>query len=128
MREREELAWAAGLFDGEGHISCRERRSKGHFSRNIVMTVAQNHPEVLERFRDAVDLGKIHSIDRYRPAESKLEGGFITYSWRTGRFEHIQAAAAMIWPWLGSVKRAQIAEMLKFYHSLRPSRGVRRRA
>jgi hypothetical protein len=47
-----ELAWAAGFFDGEGHIAYRKRR--------LMMAVAQTNREPLERFLDAVGGGRIY--------------------------------------------------------------------
>ena len=51
--EREELAWAAGFFDGEGSTILTTKTDKrlGQLS----LSVAQSaDPETLYRFRDAV--------------------------------------------------------------------------
>lgn len=123
---RESLAWAAGLFDGEGHTGCRIRRSPGRFSRPIYATISQHHREVLEDFQEVVGgLGKIYIVTKKRPARSKLTGTYTSYAWRTNRFEHTQAVIAMIWPFLGSVKKAQAAAAFKLYHENRPSYASR---
>lgn len=50
-----ELAWAAGLFDGEGSSYYNES------SRSLQIRISQNYdPEVLERFRAAVGVGKVY--------------------------------------------------------------------
>lgn len=114
---REQLAWAAGLFDGEGHISCRDRTGGGHLvkyksPRSIVITISQHHTAVLERFQEAVGLGKIYVVTRSRPSGELYK----SYSWRTGKFERVQAVTVMMWPWLGEVKRAQAIKAFKIYH------------
>lgn len=89
------------------------------------MTISQHHREVLEDFQAIVGVGKIHTITKKRPARSKLEGSYISYSWRTNRFEHTQAAMAMIWAFLGSVKREQARVAFKLYHDNRPDYQTR---
>ena len=61
-----ELAWAAGLFDGEGTISLvthrKKRKTKTYEYKQVHVLVSQSgSPEVLERFQRAVGgLGKIY--------------------------------------------------------------------
>jgi hypothetical protein len=84
---REELAWCAGFFDGEGHVSAKRH--------GIALSVNQIHPEVIERFKDAVG--------KRRPV----------YKFVAGSFHDVQAICAMLWPWLGSVKREQFKRALE---------------
>lgn len=103
---REELAWAAGFFDGEGHVSSRERRGKNpaNIHRRIQLIVGQRHREPLERFRSAVNgQGNIYE---------GLKDGRPFFQFSTGRYETVQAIVAMIWPFLCSVKQAQAAKAL----------------
>ena len=53
-----ELAWAAGFFDGEGSFY-----SNGQYPR---VSIAQRDPIVLERFRAAVQVGKVYGPYRER--------------------------------------------------------------
>ena len=70
MKSELELAWAAGFFDGEGHISARrtKRRStengEPRYGRVLQFRVTQKYPEVLERFQAAVGYGKIYMTTR----------------------------------------------------------------
>lgn len=56
-----ELAWAAGLFDGEGHISFRYAVSNGTtLYRRMEIQITQIDTYVLERFARAVGYGKVY--------------------------------------------------------------------
>lgn len=117
--ERERLAWAAGLFDGEGHIGCRDRTGRTHLvryktPRTLVITISQHHRGVLQRFQKAVGLGTIYTVHRKRPSGEP----YTSYSWRTGKFEYVQAIVAMLWPWLGTVKRTQATRALLLYREI----------
>lgn len=101
---REELAHAAGIFDGEGHTSCRLSQA-GRV--RLTLRVGQRHPELIERFAATIGFGNITTLDREgRP--------YWVYS--ITRFEHVQAAGAMLWHWLGPIKREQLALALNNYH------------
>lgn len=119
-------AWAAGLFDGEGHISCRNRTGQGHLPRHrsprsIVLTINQHHEEVLDRFLVVTGdrMNKFH-FTKTRPARSKLSGTYDSWGIRTGKRENILYIVEHMWPWLGSVKRLQAAEAIVLHTSLDP--------
>lgn len=118
-------AWAAGLFDGEGHISCRDRTGRGHLGkyrspRTMTVAISQHHREVLERFQEVVGCGKIYEITKTRPPHSKLTGQYPSYSWRTGQRGNALVIVEGMWPWLGSVKRLQAASSLVLHTNLDP--------
>lgn len=102
----EELAWAAGLFDGEGTtIAKRDVRRPDRFQ--LQVTVPQcgrdGLPEVLVRFHRAVlGMGVIDAPNKYS-----------MYRWRARGFVDGQAAVAMLWPFLSGVKRGQAASAFR---------------
>lgn len=56
IERREEMAWAAGFFDGEGCFS---------YSRKVytpTIAIAQVDRQVLDRFRAAVGIGKVYGV------------------------------------------------------------------
>jgi len=63
QRRLERLAWAGGLFDGEGSTMARGETSRPGYRRlNVVVPQRgdSNAPEVLSRFLDAMNgMGKI---------------------------------------------------------------------
>lgn len=119
------LAWAAGLFDGEGTTMSAARRDRPGY-RRLEMSLPQcGHtglPEVLLRFQAALlGVGNITG-----PDESDM------YFWRASGFSEAQAAVALLWPQLGPVKRAQAAVAMRAVQrqydiGAYPARGPRRR-
>lgn len=96
MTNEAELAWAAGVFDGDG-TACgyipRQRRS-----RVVQLTVYQATTPVLERFRSAVSgHGGIHG-----PYRGRL------YHWTTKRREAVRLLCTTLSPFIGDEKREQL--------------------
>lgn len=104
--DRYELAWAAGLFDGEGSVGVYGTNS----IRLSIHQAGNDRPEVLERFTRAVGAGKISG-------PYKLPGRTPIWQMFVHRHEGAQYIAALLWPWLSSVKRAQIAKALRKFVS-----------
>jgi hypothetical protein len=114
---REELAWAAGFFDGEGSISISQtNKNRGtpkklfwHTNLEISQSGELGH-EVLNRFKISVgNLGKVYGP--YPPAK-KYGHTKIRYRYMAYKFGDVQAIIAMLWNWLGTVKREQISNKL----------------
>jgi hypothetical protein len=89
-----ELAWSAGLFDGEGCTSVlKAQRDKYSYVR---MSISQKTPEVLERFKDAVGYGKIYKSNTRE-----------IYSLDIYKREDVVETLKKIWPYLSSPKKKQ---------------------
>lgn len=96
-----ELAWAAGLFEGEGSIYTTGNKG-------ITIALASSDLDVVTRFANILNF----------PIKLRLTKGKVSnitglpykdmYEWRTSRFEFCQAAIALLWIWLG-VRRKQDA-------------------
>lgn len=99
-----ELAWAAGFFDGEGSTVIHRH---GRDMPSIGLSISQSTgPALLLRFqRAAGGLGLVAG-----PYATK--GGLPVHQFRTYGFTKVQAIVAMLWPWLGDVKRAQAVSRL----------------
>lgn len=98
---REELAWAAGFFDGEG---CTMATGLG--KRWARISITQVDREVLDRFHRATfGLGEIYGPYGYVKGQPQLR--YTLY----GR-PNVQAVIAALWPWLGTVKREQARRVL----------------
>lgn len=104
MNFRESLAWAAGFFDGEGHVGLRTRRGRSYEQLQLAITQADR--QVLDRFAAAVgpSLGKVYGpydVSRYNVRSQPV--------WRYVSVHHtnVQAIVAMLWEWLSPVKREQ---------------------
>jgi hypothetical protein len=101
---REELAWAAGFFDGEGSTLVVRPKLKEY----LVLSVGQIDPKPLERFQKAVlNIGQI-----YGPYTRKRPNHQPSYYFKAFRFEYIQAIIAMLWCFLSPAKKNQYKEAL----------------
>jgi hypothetical protein len=109
--DREKLAWAAGFCDGEGCFLIERT--------NISITISQNDITSLERFKDAVGgLGNVNGP--YSATKSRK----LHYRYAAASFEHVQAITAMLWLWLGPVKRAQAEGVLRLARERKPLRNA----
>lgn len=97
-------AWAAGLFDAEGCVSlCDHRTHAGHKIIDGAVTQAGGGgiPQVLERFRSVVAVGKIYGPYAQEGANAPI------YRWRAETPDKVRRAIHVLLPWLGEVKRLQ---------------------
>ena len=105
------LAWAAGLFDGDGSTCNRTRHLKdGVTSCGIKASVSQSGPEgvpeVLERFRAVVGFGHIYGPGRWR---NSTEPGF---DWTAQAYRDVRQLRRLLGPLVGPVKLAQMDEAI----------------
>ncbi len=107
---REELAWAAGLFEGEGCFSA-QKNSSGRYTSRAQITMSDL--DILERFARTVGVGKVHPRKQNNPSHKKL------WHWRVTSYEEVQHILSILWNHLGPRRRARGAEVLR----LNTSRG-----
>jgi hypothetical protein len=106
MVTREEYAWSAGFFDGEGTVYSNKRYEKGknRKSYRIMACIGQKDYETLETFKHITGVG----------TWSTEKSGFNRLS--ISKFEHVQHLACILWPWLGSVKKDQFIKAFKEFY------------
>jgi hypothetical protein len=103
---REEIIWAAGLFEGEGSFAAGMSVHKRNKKPRLGMRMTTTDRDVAERFMKAVGVGTI----RVRPQTGL--GTKDVHEWGTGGFHRTQYLVAMFWPWLGTRRRARALEVL----------------
>lgn len=97
---REDLAWAAGLYEGEGTV-CRARTSR-------FLSLTSTDEDVVLRFREAVGMGQVTGPYGPHPPRGKK----VYWTWRVCNFEHRQAVTALLWDWLSPRRKVQLTESL----------------
>jgi hypothetical protein len=115
--QSEELAWAAGFWDGEGSCGCygkndgRKRRASDTYLR---ASVNQNEREPLDRFLAVVGMGKI-----YGPYQRHEGNPYWSYQLAGKSAELL---LGRLWPWLSGPKRRQyLAAKKKFEQRPEPA-------
>jgi len=106
---REELAWAAGFFDGEGYVGHMNHLDKrdGRLYSSPKLSVGQVRREPLNRFALAVGVGSVRGP--YGPYKGQVQP---IHAFRLEGFEKVQAMAAMLWVFLSEPKREQFNQVL----------------
>jgi hypothetical protein len=103
-----ELAWAAGLFDGEGTFTeshgCQGPNRYVQHRAKLNMT----DEDVVRRFHIAVGVGTVIAV----PVPKKYPHYKPQWMWGVSRFEGVQAVIAMLWPFLSAPKRKRAKELL----------------
>lgn len=95
MFKREELAWAAGFFDGEGNVHY-------HKTGNVEITIGQIDKEVLQRFMSSVGVGYV-----YGPYIPKNKNWNPVYYYKVSGWVKCQHVMAVLWSWLSTIKKEQ---------------------
>jgi hypothetical protein len=94
-----ELAWAGGLFEGEGSF---------HLTKTFKPRAAlcMSDEDSVRRFHRAVGVGRVNGPRLPRGGTKEV------WTWQAAKFEEFQAAVVFIWYGLGARRRAKAIEIL----------------
>lgn len=101
--DREEAAYCAGFFEGEGSI--RHRVYNGGKKHSIILVISQVELFPLELFREYVGVGNIHG-PQYRSGNQPI------HRLEISNFEEVQHCVAVMWNWLSPKRKEQCKEAL----------------
>ena len=108
MLDTRELAWAAGLFEGEGCISIHKTPTRYGTYTYPRLRVVMTDEDSIRRFHSAVGVGRI--FGPYRPPSRSTRKPI--WEWIVTSFEDNQAVIAMLWFGLGARRRLRAREVL----------------
>lgn len=97
---REDLAWAAGVIEGEGSIYKSKRNP-----RSWQISVGMTDLDVVERLCQITGLGKVagpYVVERCKPL----------WTWKVIRQGEVYALLAAVWTWLGQRRREKARQAL----------------
>lgn len=104
------IAWAAGLFEGEGTISLRGNRSRrtGRIEKNvsIYMALAMTDEDVVRKFHEVIF--KIGSVTGPYTSKQKTVGSCgrkAVWRWSVTNTQNCVTVYELLRPWLGSRRR-----------------------
>jgi hypothetical protein len=109
VKEALELAWAAGLFEGEGSIYAEPKNGR-HYLRFCLSTTDK---DVIDRFAAVMECGKVYGP--YAGTNKQR------YDWRTKNHGDAVRAATLLWPWLGERREKQLQSAMA---AIRTQRNV----
>lgn len=88
-----EIAWAAGIFEGEGTVTPKCGKGSQHrYQAAVIMT----DEDVLRRFSDVVGLGRFYGP--YQPTNPRA---LPIWRWMTTKNSEVATLFELIGPWLG---------------------------
>jgi hypothetical protein len=99
----DDLAWAAGLFEGEGCFTCdRSQGADGHVT--VRASLAMTDEQVVRRFARVIGFGNVN--ERARRGELKT-----IWEWSTCGDRHIALLFELIGRWLSDRRLARLEEL-----------------
>jgi hypothetical protein len=111
-----DIAWAAGLFEGEGSLSIARRRERGY----PLFRVSSNDKDVLERFAAIIGCGHVRTRQKPAKAQHKQQ-----YEFTLTRQQQARDAFYAMYPWLGERRRTRGLEVLAECAKLRDAANRR---
>jgi hypothetical protein len=90
------VAWAAGLFEGEGTIT----QSRGRLFVRVKMT----DESVVLRFAEIACFGEIYGPYNHQGADGYVRKPY--WVWIAGQYDALEVLE-MLWPWLSERRRGQ---------------------
>ena len=98
-----EVAWAGGLFEGEGSLNLKTRKNSTPWPRAIVTSTDL---DVLERFQAAIGVGHING--------PYFRGHHKPYwQWQTSKRAAVKYVITTLWPYLGERRRSAATRLLE---------------
>ncbi len=120
MRRGEEIAWAAGLFEGEGSITTQRSSHPGSKRLRVRFSMSMTDKDVVERFHGIVGCGTV-SGPTWHSGSTKPQ-----WRWHACRPEAVGALVAMFRPYLGKRREATLLRCLREYQEQPPARNFQR--
>lgn len=105
------VAWAAGLFDGEGCIAAKQAGKRGSGAQ---LRLGMNDLDVVERFRDVVGCGKIYA---HKPGTGSTKP---CHTWYVYEATFVIEILEMLLPWFGERRRAKAIETIAMAREIAP--------
>jgi len=95
--KREQLAWVAGVFEGEGTIVRDGSRTR--------LQVGMADEDVVRRLAEASGMGTVSGPHKsFGPKGTDYQP---RWRWSVARQSEVYALLAALWPWLGERRRAR---------------------
>lgn len=96
------IAWAAGIFEGEGSIYVATK-GKYKYPR---LQVKMSDEDIVIRFRNAVECGKIYEHKGKKPSYYKTQ-----HYWQLTNLDEVKKVISLFWEFLGPRRRRKAEEL-----------------
>lgn len=99
-----EVAWAAGLWEGEGCFSLSRVRNRVQ-PQAVISSVDE---DVIVKFHKIVEFGAVRVREPIEGRSAKQ----VAYVWSTSSIGNFKRLVLMFWPYLGERRRARALEVM----------------
>ncbi len=113
-----EIAWCAGLFEGEGSVfQVNQIRSNGKNYQYLRAVLKMTDLDIVEKFHKLVGCGTLHhQTDK---CKSEQPGHWKRhYTWQLTKREDLEELMILFWEHLGERRRAKILELKLLEHTV----------
>lgn len=110
----EQVAWVAGLIEGEGYIQIRKE------AHSVRINVAMTDEDVVRRLQAFTGVGAVYAWTK------KTKGGKNVWTWSVGHRAEVRPLLMEIAPWMGVRRGAVLRTALEWLESA-ANRGPRAR-
>lgn len=113
--DKEELAWAAGFFEGEGCFT-RSIQTRGNSTAyNLKAHISQTTEEPIIKFYEAIGFGRING---------PYQNGKYKEYWRyeAAGYERVQELLVMLWPHLSDRRKEEGTKIILGYREFEKTR------
>lgn len=111
MTRDQELAWAAGFFDGEGSVYTSVRTSCRTMSLYAAIGQRPISDTLLVEFQVIVGVGKVYRVERFS-------------QWRVWGYKDVSAVVELLRPYLHEVKLTQAQLACERYLAYYTAMGI----
>ncbi len=106
MARSDDLAWAAGLFEGEGSIVCNLIHNRNNSYRTSV-SMSSSDKDVLEKFTEIVERGTVLG-----PYKSKYPNRKDKYDWAVQNYSDCLFVLGQLYPHLCERRKAKADQFI----------------
>ncbi len=107
-----DVAWAAGLFEGEGCLTWHSVPDTVA-GRRFKVSIGSNDKDVLDKFAALFPVGKV------RGPYKDGKGRRVSWQYQCTIAEHVYAVVVALYPWLCSRRKARIEQFLTLFKQYR---------
>lgn len=109
----EEIAWVAGVFEGEGTFTYRTYSGTGR--KQITLRVVMTDLDVIQRLHSYTGLGNVYGP--YTPSQLTKNGSLrkASYHWAVTKQSDVILLGELMRPWLSERRKNKFQEVKKYY-------------
>jgi len=110
MKEELDVAWAAGILEGEGCFFIYDRNIRTG-SKNIGIRCNMTDEDIILRLKDVFSFGTIHVKSPKKPQHK------VGWEWRLEKHSSIEEVINKVLPYLGKRRSSKAKELLAYIDS-----------